>query len=98
MDDFFIIKPYFKWTQVFFFRLFEFIIDNLYLQVKTKLVVVPSCLAKGKLYTEVEIWTFHTPMVDEVIDRLFNFYNQFDLCFSCLRIFTILQNSQIGIT
>jgi hypothetical protein len=39
-------------------------------------------LAKGKLYTEVEIWTFHASMVDDVIDRLFGFCDQFDdLCF-----------------
>jgi hypothetical protein len=55
MDDFFLIKPYFKWTQILFFSLFEFIIDDSYLRIKTKLVVIPSCLAKGKLYTEVEV-------------------------------------------
>jgi hypothetical protein len=82
MDDFFLIKPYFKWTQILFFRLFEFIIDDSCLRIKTKLVVIPSCLAKGKLFTEVEVWTFYAPMVEEVIDRLFCFYEQFDdLCF-----------------
>jgi hypothetical protein len=46
--------------------------------VKTKLEVIPSCLAKGKLYTEVEIWTFYAPIIEEVIDRIFGFYDQFD--------------------
>jgi hypothetical protein len=82
MHDFFLIKPYFKWTQILFFRIFELIIDNSYLRIKTKLVVIPSCLAKGKLYTEVEVTTFYAPMVEEVIDRLFGSYEQFDdLCF-----------------
>jgi hypothetical protein len=82
MDAFFLIKPYFKWTQILFFRVFEFIIDNSYLRIRTKLVVIPSCLAKGKLYTEVEVWTSYAPMVEEVVDRLFGLYEQFDdLCF-----------------
>jgi hypothetical protein len=55
MDDFFLIKPYFKLTQILFFRLFEFIIDSSYLRIETKLGVIPSCLTKGKLYTEVEV-------------------------------------------
>jgi hypothetical protein len=73
-----LIKPYFKSPQVFFFILFEFKIEELYLHVKTKFAIITSCLAKDKLYSEIESWTFHTPMVDDVVERLFNFYNQFD--------------------
>jgi hypothetical protein len=75
MDDFFLMKPYFKWTQITFFRLFEFIISDLTLQVKTKLIVIPTCLGKGKLYTEIEVWTFHAPLVEEILERLFGFYD-----------------------
>jgi hypothetical protein len=82
MDDFFLMKPYFKWTQITFFRLFEFIISDLTLQVKTKLIVIPNCLAKGKLYTEIEVWTFYAPIVEEILERPFGFYDQFNyLCF-----------------
>jgi hypothetical protein len=28
LDKFFFMKPYFKWTQVYFFRIFEFIVDD----------------------------------------------------------------------
>jgi hypothetical protein len=34
MDDFFLMKPYFKWTQITFFRLFEFIVSDVTLQIK----------------------------------------------------------------
>jgi hypothetical protein len=62
--------------------LFEFRIEDLYLQVKTKFVIIPSYLAIHKLYLEIETWTFHAPMVDEVIERMFGFYDHFDdLCF-----------------
>jgi hypothetical protein len=34
------------------------------------------------LYTEIEVWTFHAPLVEEIFERLFGFYEQFDdLCF-----------------
>jgi hypothetical protein len=46
--DRFFMKPYFKWTQVFFFRLFEFIIDDSVFQVITRLVIIPLCLAKDE--------------------------------------------------
>jgi hypothetical protein len=77
------MKPYFKWTQVFFFRLFEFIIEDSVFQVITRLVIIPLCLAKDeRLYTESETWTFHAPLADEVLERLFGFYDYFDdLCF-----------------
>jgi hypothetical protein len=59
LDRFFFMKPYFKWTQVFFFGLFEFIIDDSILQVITRLVIIPLCLAKDeKLYTDSETWKF----------------------------------------
>jgi hypothetical protein len=47
------------------------------------LVVIPLCLAKDEsLYTESEAWTFHAPLADEVLERLFGFYDYFDdLCF-----------------
>jgi hypothetical protein len=62
--------------------LFEFIINDLTLQVKTKLIVIPTFLAKGKLYTDIEVRTFHAPLIEEILDRLFGFYEQFDdLCF-----------------
>jgi hypothetical protein len=35
MDDFFLINIYFKWTQILIFRLFEFIINNSYLRIRT---------------------------------------------------------------
>jgi hypothetical protein len=77
------MKPYFKWTQVFFFRIFEFSINDSALQVVTKLVIIPLCLVKDeKLYAESEIWTFHAPLADEIIERLLGFYDFFDdLCF-----------------
>jgi hypothetical protein len=44
--------------------------------------VIPTCLAKGELYTQIEVWTFHAPIGEEILDRLFGFYNEFgDLCF-----------------
>jgi hypothetical protein len=65
------MKPYFKWTQVFFFRIFEFSINDSALQVITKLVIIPLCFAKDeKLYAESEIWTFHAPLADEIIEKL----------------------------
>jgi hypothetical protein len=82
MNDFFLMKLYFKWTKIILFRFFEFIINDVTLQVKTKLIVIPTCLAKGKLFAEMEVWTFHAPLVKEILERLFGFYEQFDdLCF-----------------
>jgi hypothetical protein len=77
------MRPYFKWTQVFFFRLFEFIINDSDFQIVTKLVIIPLCLVKDeKLYTESETWNFHAPLADEILERLFGFYEHFDdLCF-----------------
>jgi hypothetical protein len=35
-----------------------------------------------KLYTESKTWTFHVPLADEILERLFGFYEYFDdLCF-----------------
>jgi hypothetical protein len=83
LDKFLFMKSYFKWTQVYFFRMFEFIIDDLTLQINTKLVIIPTCLAKeGKLYSECETWTFRAPLVEEIVERLLGFYDYFDdLCF-----------------
>jgi hypothetical protein len=47
-NRFFFMKPYFKWTQVFFFRIFEFSINDSALQVVTKLVIIPLCLVKDE--------------------------------------------------
>jgi hypothetical protein len=83
LDKFSFMKPYFKWTQVYFFRIFEFIINDSTLQVITKLVIIPNCLAKeGKLYSDSEMRTFHAPLAEEVVERLLGFYDYFDdLCF-----------------
>jgi hypothetical protein len=65
-DHFFVMKPYFKWTQVYFFRVFEFIINDTILQVSTNLVIIPTCLAKNaNLYSEGETWSFHASLVEE---------------------------------
>jgi hypothetical protein len=81
-DNFFFMRPYFKWTQVFFFRLFEFVINDSTFQVVTKLVIIPLCLVKDeKLYTESETWNFYAPLADEILERVFGFYEYFDdLC------------------
>jgi hypothetical protein len=83
LDKFFFMRPYFKWTQVYFFRLFEFVVSDSILQIGTKLEIIPTCLAKKeKLYSESETWTFHSPLAEEIIERLFGFYDYFDdLCF-----------------
>jgi hypothetical protein len=46
-------------------------------------VIIPLCQVKDeKIYAESEIWTFHAPLTDEIIERLFGFYDYFeDLCF-----------------
>jgi hypothetical protein len=75
-DQFFVMKSYFKWTQVYFFRVFEFIINDTILQVSTNLVIIPTCLAKNSnVYSEGESWTFHAPLVEELVERLLGFYD-----------------------